>query len=96
MKIKFEDLASIENQPIPLAEKPKRNGDHAIISYITLRNDTLNISVTSKEIEEIEFSQDYKYMQLPSFLTWKKGSKGPYLTHVTTPATANAPTTIQW
>lgn len=97
MKIKFEDLGKLESQPVPLKEKPMRNGDHCVIRYITLRNDVLNISVTKEEAESIEFSKDFRYMQLPDFLVWKKGSKGPYLAHVDNSVeTSTTSTTIDW
>lgn len=95
MKAKFSDLSDIKSMPIPLSKKPEKNGDHAVITYKTLRNDELNISVTESEFEQIEFSQDWHYMQLPSFLTWKKSSKGPYLARVQAP-TEEANTDIKW
>lgn len=95
MRIKFNELSNIESQPVPLAGKPERNNDHAVIKYVNMRNQTLNVSVTAEEIEKIDFSQDFRYMKLPDFLMWVKGSKGPYLTHKETGA-ATDNTQIQW
>lgn len=96
MKIKFENLTSVDSQPIPLTSAPRRNGDHAVISYLNMRKQELNISVTKEELESIDFSQDGKYMKLPDFLQWIKGSKGPYLTHVSTSNTTTTSTDIKW
>lgn len=95
MKMKFSELQNIDSQPIPLSKAPKRNNDHAVISYINMRNQELNVSVTEAEFNDIEFSKDGKYMQLPSCLHWVKGSKGPYLAHTET-AVTTAADTIQW
>lgn len=96
MKMKFSDLKDIDSQPIPLDGMPRKNGDHAVIAYVNMRNQTLNVSVTPAELESIEFSQDFKYMKKPDFLNWVKGSKGPYLAKSNNGEAVTTATNIQW
>lgn len=98
MKIKFEDLGKAQKKEniIPICGKPTQNaeGNGAVITYMTYRNDELKVTVTPEEVASIEFSKDFRFMKQPEFLEWTKGPKGPYLKH--TQSNAADPSNSEW